>query len=513
MTCDVMTHALMTPDQMGKADALTIARGTPGTVLMERAGQAVENAAMAMVPPKAKILLLCGPGNNGGDGYVAARLLSEGDYSVTVIALGDTNSLSGDAAWAFQKWKGPMHQDADFETYDLIIDALFGAGLTRALDGKASALVERANEAPCPILSVDLPSGVDGRTGHAYGPTMRAARTITFHRLKPGHALYPGRGLCGAIEVADIGLDAAAAHEAGYVAQLTGRYLADRREPISGNTHKFAKGHALVVGGPPEKAGAGFLAASAALRAGAGLTTLAAPKAVVEGSMGLHPSLMRAQCESATDLARLLTNPKLSACVLGPGLPPNEATRQMVYAALTSQAALVLDAGALSAFAGMGEVLFQQISVRAAPTVLTPHEGEFARLFGMLGASLSKIEKAQAAAAKSGAVLVLKGADSVIAHPGGAADCMFINGNAPPWLATAGSGDVLAGLVAGLMATPDRSGDPQRLSETVALGVWLHGQAGQVAGPALVASDLEPALRDVLARIDRTAFAPLHVGD
>lgn len=516
-----MTHELMTPDQMGKADALTIARGTPGTVLMERAGQAVANAAMAMVQPKAKILLLCGPGNNGGDGYVAARLLDDTSYGVTVIALGDADSLSGDAAWAFEKWAlqkrtDPTHQDTDFEAHDLIIDALFGAGLTRALDGKAAALVERANKAPCPILSVDLPSGVDGRTGHTRGPTVQAARTITFHHMKPGHALYPGRGLCGTVEVADIGLDPAAAHEAGYIAQLTGRYLAHRREPICGNTHKFAKGHALVVGGPPEKAGAGFLAASAALRAGAGLTTLAAPKAVVEGSIGLHPSLMRAQCESATDLARLLTNPKLSSCVLGPGLPPNENTRQMVYAALASQVAVVLDAGALTAFTGMGEVLFQQIDARAAPTVLTPHEGEFARLFAKSDASRSKVEKAQAAAAKSGAVLVLKGADSVIAHPNARPDCTFVNGNAPPWLATAGSGDVLAGLVAGLLAgllaMPENSGDPQSLTEMVALGIWLHGQAGQVAGPALVASDLEPALRDVLASIDRTVFAPLSVG-
>lgn len=511
-----MTHEILTPAQMGTADALTIARGTPGKVLMERAGQAVATRAMAMVQPGAKTLLLCGPGNNGGDGYVAARLLADESYDVTVLALGDPSRLSGDAAWAFSTWQGPTHREAEFEKLDLIIDALFGAGLARAPDGKAAEFIDRANSATCPILAVDLPSGVDGRDGHAHACAIDADQCVTFHRLKPGHALYPGRGLCGHVTVDDIGIDPAASDETGYVARLTGRYLSAMLGRVSASAHKFDKGHALVVCGPPDKAGAGFLAAGAALRAGAGLTTLAAPKTVMDGSIGQHLSLMRSRCDEATDLAQLLTNSKLSSCVLGPGLPPNEATRQMVYAALDSSVALVLDAGALSAFTGMSEVIFERISARAAPTLLTPHDGEFSRLFGRMDPKFSKIEKAQAAAARCGAVLVLKGADSVIAHPNGQADCTYINGNAPPWLATAGSGDVLAGILAGLLArlasSPEPTNDPGDLTRTVALGVWLHGRAGQVAGAGLVASDLEPALRTVLANLNRAPFSILNVG-
>lgn len=507
-----MTYELLTPEQMGKADALTIARGTPGTVLMERAGQAVATRAMAMVQPGARILVLCGPGNNGGDGYVAARLLAEADYPVTVLALGDPSQLTGDAAWAFKTWQGPTGEDGDFSNPTLIIDALFGAGLARPLDGEAANLVERANNAACPILAVDLPSGVDGRTGHAHGYAIKAKQCVTFHRLKLGHALHPGRDFCGQIEVIDIGIDPTATLETGSVGQITGGYLTTALGMHPPGAHKFAKGHALIVGGPPEKAGAGFLAANAALRAGAGLVTLAAPQAVLEGSVGLHLALMRECCDGAADLARLLTNPKLSSCILGPGLPANEATRQMVYAALASPLALVLDAGALSTFAGMGDLLFDRIRGRTAPTVLTPHEGEFTRLFGPQNPALSKLERAQKAARQSDAVLVLKGADSVIAHPNGAPDCTYINGNAPPWLATAGSGDVLAGILTGLLAQPLPSADAQGLTKTVALGVWLHGRAGQVAGPGLIASDLEQALRGVLGNLNRTSFSILTVG-
>lgn len=512
-----MTYELLAPEQMGQADALTIARGTPGTVLMERAGQGVADRAMTMAHhPGANILVLCGPGNNGGDGYVAARLLAQADYNVTVVALGDTSRLTGDAASAFHAWQGPTHLDADFRNQVLIIDALFGAGLARPLEGRAAELVDRANKAACPILAVDLPSGVDGRTGDALGSAIEAKHSITFHRLKPGHALYPGRSLCGQVEVVDIGIDPTATVETGYVARITGGYLTTALGMHPPGAHKFAKGHVLVVGGPPEKAGAGFLAANAALRAGAGLTTLAAPQAVLDGSIGLHLSLMRERCDEAADLARLLCNTKLSSCVIGPGLAPDEATRQMVYAALASPVALVLDAGALSAFAGMTDQLFEQIRTRTAPTVLTPHEGEFSRLFGPMDRVLSKLEKAQSAATRSGAVLVLKGADSVIAHPNGEPSCTYINGNAPPWLATAGSGDVLAGIIAGLLAglqaNPENTLDAERLTKTVALGVWLHGRAGQVAGAGLIASDLESGLRGVLGNLNRTPFHLLSVG-
>jgi hydroxyethylthiazole kinase-like uncharacterized protein yjeF len=512
----MMMRELLTPVQMGACDAFTIAGGTPGIDLMERAGQAVADAAHAMMPKNGKVLVLAGPGNNGGDGYVAARLLSALGHEVRVTALGDTARLQGDAKWAFDGWLGdvspakPLDTSA-LQTQDLIIDALFGAGLTRGLDGAAAVLVEAVNQAGRPVLAVDLPSGLDGRTGRSLGPVIKAACTITFHRLKPGHVLYPGRGLCGDIRVAEIGISEDAITEAGFTAQLTGPYLAEHLPGLSGEVHKYARGHALVVGGPPEKAGAGFLAASAALRAGAGLVTLAAPPMTMAGSVGHHPALMRAPCANASDLARLLRDDRLTACALGPGLNPNEATRQMVYAALDSGASVVLDAGAITAFAGMAETLFERMAARSSATVLTPHSGEFKRLFGLGVPALSKIELAQQAARRSGAIVVLKGADTVIAHPNGTPDCTYLNGNAPPWLATAGSGDVLTGVIAGLLAqTGNAHGEAKSLAGAVALAVWLHGDAGLEAGPALVAGDLETALRTALQRLLPSKFSELQ---
>jgi hydroxyethylthiazole kinase-like uncharacterized protein yjeF len=506
---------LLSPGQMGACDAFTIAHGTPGIDLMERAGAAVAAQAKAMTPAGGSVLVLAGPGNNGGDGYVAARLLKDQGFAITVAALVEPQLLKGDARWAFEGWTGEVHSadhvDGDLLIgHDLVVDALFGAGLTRGLDGEAARLVNTVNESGRPVLAVDLPSGLDGTNGQALGSVGRANATVTFHRMKPGHVLYPGRDLCGAVTLADIGIHRDAIAEAGFTAQLTGPYLAAHLSKLSADAHKYARGHALMVGGPPDKAGAGFLAASSALRVGAGLVTLAAADATMSGSVGLYPALMRASYNDARDLARLLRDDRLTACALGPGLPPNEETRQLVYAALASKSALVLDAGALTAFAGMREPLFERIKARDAPTVLTPHAGEASRLFGTLSEP-SKIEYAKDIAVRSGATLVLKGADTVIAHPSGRADCTYVNGNAPPWLATAGSGDVLTGILAGLLAqsvTAHKS--PKETAATIALSVWLHGAAGQHAGPHLVASDLEPALGAVLRDLATAEFAPLE---
>ena len=507
---------ILTPKQMGACDAYTIAQGTPGAVLMEKAGDAVAQAAMAMARPDDGVLVLAGPGNNGGDGYVAARLLRDAGYDVQVAALGEPAKLSSDARWAYEGWGGEVLSadrvdDALLGAQGLVIDGLFGAGLTRALEGTAAALVERINAAGRPVLAIDLPSGLDGATGKPAGPVIRAGSTVTFHRFKPAHVLYAGRGLCGTLSVADIGLHADAITQSGFIARLTGPYLWDGMQSLGGDDHKYARGHALVVGGPPDKAGAGFLAASAALRAGAGLVTLAAPHETLGGSIGQFPALMRARCSGAQDLAGLLSDARLSICALGPGLPANEATWAMVYAALDSAAALVLDAGALSAFAGMAPQLFERISARDAPVVLTPHAGEFKRLFGE-GSGSSKIEIAQNAAQESGAVVVLKGADSVIAHPCAQAACTYVNANAPACLATAGSGDVLTGIIAGLLAqAPGQHEDnAEQVTARIAAAVWLHGQAGREAGPALIASDLEPALRTVLRGMTAEAFTPLQ---
>lgn len=504
---------LLTPTQMGACDTFTIAHGMPGIDLMERAGQAVADAAQAIMAENGKVLVLAGPGNNGGDGYVAARLLDALGHEVRVAALGDTAKLQGDAKWAFDGWPGDVSSAtaldaAAMQAQDLIIDALFGAGLTRTLDGAAATLVDAVNQAGRPVLAVDLPSGLDGRTGLSLGPVIEATSTITFHRLKPGHVLHPGHALCGTISVADIGIHHGAISESGFTAQLTGAYLTEHLPNLSADAHKYVRGHALVAGGPPEKAGAGFFTANAALRVGAGLVTLAAPPETMAGSVGQYPALMRAPCANALDLARLLGDDRLTTCALGPGLAPDEATRQMVYAALDSAAYLVLDAGAITAFAGMADPLFERIVARSAPTILTPHSGEFQRLFGQGDAGLPKVEIAQQAAGRSGAVVVLKGADTVIAHPNGGADCTYVNANAPPWLATAGSGDVLTGIIAGLLAqSATAQGNAERLTATVAMGVWLHGEAGQEVGPALVASDLEAALQTVLQRALPSKFS------
>lgn len=254
---------LLSPDQMGACDAFTIAQGTPGIDLMERAGTAVADQAAAMTPAGGSILVLAGPGNNGGDGYVAARLLAYQGYAVTVASLGDPEALNGDAHWAYQGWKGPVLRseqvDADhLAGQDLLIDALFGAGLTRGLDGEAARLVSVLNDSGRSVLAVDLPSGLDGANGKALGAVVRASATVTFHRMKPGHVLFPGRELCGAISVADIGIHEHAIGEAGYTAQLTGSYLAARLSKHSADAHKYARGHALLVGGPPKKPVLGF---------------------------------------------------------------------------------------------------------------------------------------------------------------------------------------------------------------------------------------------------------------
>ncbi|MEM6712179.1 MAG: NAD(P)H-hydrate dehydratase [Pseudomonadota bacterium] len=508
-----MKRELLSPTQMASCDAYTIEAGTPGPVLMERAGEAIADVAKDMLPAAAAVIVLTGPGNNGGDGYVVARLLREYGANVAVFAL-DIAATSGDAVWALERWGGKveaaevlLEKGEPNETH-LVIDALFGAGLKRALSGAADDLASLVNTAKIPVLAVDLPSGLDGRTGRPLGRVIQADRTVTFHRLKPGHVLYPGHDLCGEVTLADIGLDERAISASGYTASLTGPYLAKGRSELSPSGHKYTRGHALVVGGLPDKAGAGFLAATAALRAGAGLVTFAARTSTVAESVGLYPSLMRATCDNQKDLSALLANPKVSACVLGPGLPPDETTRQLVYAALDASVSLLLDAGALTAFAGLSSGLFARIKERDHPVVVTPHEGEFTRLLGH-SEGTSKIERCEWAARQSGATVVLKGPDTVIAHPSGATGTSFINANAPPWLATAGSGDVLAGIIVGLLAGLQRQGG-RNVAEAAALGAWLHGDAARRAGPGMIASDLEMALRGTMAALSSTDFTPLE---
>ena len=489
---------LLTVAAMGQVDRAAIAGGTAGLTLMQAAGAAVAERAREMLPTGGRALVLCGPGNNGGDGLVAARLLAEAGYGITSILLGERAALKGDAALAAEAWEGPLIQGAPggLPACDLVIDALFGAGLSRDLDGAARALVEAVNASGRPVLAVDVPSGLDGDTGAVRGAAVRADETVTFVALKPGHLLQPGRSLCGRLHLADIGAGEAAL-DAGLAAcgpplYRNGPELWGGGFPLlTDRSHKYTRGHALVLSGPATRTGAARLAARAALRVGAGLVTLGSPHSALAENAAQLTAIMLRPCETPDDLDDMLTDERLNVVLAGPGLGTGEATRERVAVAAVAGRGLVLDADALTSFSGQAPNLASHIADGGADAVLTPHAGEFARLFaGTAAASGGKLARARAAAALTGAVVVLKGADTVVASPDGRA---AINDHATPHLGTAGSGDVLGGLIAGLMA----QGMPA--FEAAAAGVWLHGDAGLRHGPGLIAEDI-PELMPIVLR-------------
>jgi hydroxyethylthiazole kinase-like uncharacterized protein yjeF len=483
-------HALLTPRQMGEADRLTIAGGIPGTVLMENAGRAVADA-VARRWPRQTLLVLCGPGNNGGDGFVAARLLADRGWPVRLALLGASEALKGDAAAAAARWTGPVEAlPVAIEGAGLAIDALFGAGLARPIEGVARELIARLDAARLPVVAVDVPSGVDGASGEVRGIAPKAVLTVTFFRRKPGHLLLPGRGLCGETLVAPIGIPDAVLDEIGpTVAANHPDWWHDAFPWPAPESHKYTRGHALVAGGAV-MTGAARLAARAAARLGAGLVTVAAPEPAFPIYAAALTGIIVQPAGGLDAFRGLLADPRRNAALIGPGAGVGDETRDKVLAILAAMKRTVLDADALTSFANNAEVLFGAIR---SPCVLTPHEGEFARLFAkLLGGSGSKLERACRAAKASGAVMLLKGNDTVIAAPDGRA---AINPGAPPELATAGSGDVLAGIVLGLLA----QGMPA--FEAAAAAVWLHAEAARRFGPGLIAEDLVEALPAALAAL------------
>jgi NAD(P)H-hydrate epimerase len=494
-----MSMRVLTVAAMRRVDAAAIDGGIPGIRLMEAAGAAVAERAAARLPEGGRVVVLCGPGNNGGDGFVAARLLQERGYATDLFLLGERAALTGDAALAAEAWTGPVAPaiaDA-LPPCDLVIDALFGAGLSRDLDGAARVLVEAVNAGGRPVLAVDVPSGVDGDTGAVRGVAIQATETVTFVAFKPGHLLQPGRGLCGDRHLADIGTGAAAL-EVGLGAATPPLYrngpdLWARAFPqLTEASHKYTRGHALVLSGPATKTGAARLAARGALRVGAGLVTLASPHAALAENAAQLTAIMQRACETADDLDDLLTDERLNVVLAGPGLGTGEPTRERVAVAAAAGRSLVLDADALTSFSGQAPLLAAHLAEGDAQAVLTPHEGEFARLYGGTEAAVEggdKVTRTRAAAALSGAVVVLKGSDTVIASPDGRA---AINDHGSPYLGTAGSGDVLGGLIAGLLA----QGMPP--FEAAAAGVWLHGDAGLRHGPGLIAEDIPELMPAVL---------------
>jgi len=478
-----MTHELLTNAEMSRADAFAVAHGVPSLTLMENAGRAAADAIAVRFKPCA-VTVLCGPGNNGGDGFVVARLLDEFGF---IVRVAHDAEPKGDAAAMSDQWKGTrvaLEPEA-LDGAKLVVDGLFGAGLSRPLEGAAAQVVEALNDLP--VVAIDIPSGISGDTGQPLGGVyVKAALTVTFFRKKPGHLLLPGRALCGETVVADIGIPAEAANT-----QLRENAPALWNFPwpqLEG--HKYSRGHCVVVSGPAHATGAARLAARAALRVGAGLVSVASPPDAVAVNAANLTAIMIKVFDGAARLGALLSDKRLNAVALGPGLGVGKDTRELVTTVLKSGAGVVLDADAITSFQDEPQTLFSLLDDRC---VLTPHEGEFERLFpGLLDRSASKLEAARAAAAQALAVVVLKGADTVIAAPSGKA---VINANAPPFLATAGAGDVLAGLIAGLLA----QGMPA--FDAACAGTWLHGEAARLFGPGLIAEDLPEMLPKVLGQL------------
>jgi ADP-dependent NAD(P)H-hydrate dehydratase / NAD(P)H-hydrate epimerase len=509
-------HELLTRDEMARADRLAVEHGVASLTLMENAGRAVAQAAADRVRVGETILVVCGPGNNGGDGFVAARVLRQRGFQVRLALLGQRDRLKGDAAEMAARWGDAIEPltPATVEGADAIIDALFGAGLSRPLEGMAGDVVAAINATRRPVVAVDVPSGLDGDTGSSDGPVVEAQVTVTFMRLKPGHLLLPGRRLCGEVRLADIGIpeDVLDSIKPRTFANRPSLWLADFPRPRA-DGHKYDRGHAVVVSGPADSTGAARLGARGALRAGAGLVTLVGSAAATAVNATHLTAVMLRALGDDSALADFLADRRRNAALLGPGAGVGAATAASALTLLAGPAAVVLDADALTSFAadagetvraaGLGFVLrgsevrptadrlFSAIKARAAPVVLTPHEGEFKRLFGDAGGG-GKLDRARAAAQVSGAVVVLKGADTVIAAPDGRA---AINDNAPPWLATAGAGDVLAGIVLGLLA------QHMPALPAACAAVWLHGECAEQFGPGLIAEDLPETLPRVLRQL------------
>jgi hydroxyethylthiazole kinase-like uncharacterized protein yjeF len=489
---------LLTNVQMAQADRLAIAGGVAGMTLMENAGRAVADAVAARLPPGGLVAIVAGPGNNGGDGFVAGRLLAARGCSVRLALVGDAAKLKGDAAEAARRFGGAI-APASPQILDgaaVVVDALFGAGLDRPVAGPARAMIAAMNACGAAVVAVDLPSGINGSTGAVMGLAVEAAETVTFFRRKPGHVLLPGRLHCGRIQVADIGIPAQMLDQVRPRIFLNRPALWRACFPIPQiDGHKYARGHAVVVSGGAARTGAARLAARAALRAGAGLVTIASPREALAVNAAANLAVMVRPVDGAAELADYLSDQRLNALVLGPGGGVGPAMRELVAAGLAGPRAVVLDADALTSFEGEAPALYAALAHRERPAVLTPHAGEFARLFKNdkeVAERTSKLDQALAAAAGSGAIVLFKGPDTVVAAPDGRA---AIADNAPPWLATAGAGDVLAGFIAGLLA----QGMPG--FEAAAAAVWVHGEAAAQVGLGLIAEDLSEALPRVYRRL------------
>jgi hydroxyethylthiazole kinase-like uncharacterized protein yjeF len=484
--------ALLDIRQMGHADRLSVDAGVSAFDLMAHAGAAVAKEILARWTSR-PVLVLCGPGNNGGDGFVTARQLAEAGWPVRVAMLGERDALQGEAYRHAERWQGHVEAlaPAALEGAELIVDALFGAGLSRAVTGAAMDTLTAADAGRVPMVAIDVPSGVMGDTGVVLGAA-RAAMTVTFFRKKPGHLLLPARDLCGELVVADIGTPASVFDDLTPESFENDPCLWREFLPhVNNAADKHARGHALIYGGYP-MTGAARMAARAAARAGAGLTTIAVPEIALSIYAAALTSIMVRPIVTPADFSHLLSGSRYSAWLIGPGAGADTQTLGRTLGMLATKRPTVIDADAITVFQDDPAALDRAI---IGPCVLTPHEGEFRRVFDDAG---DKLTRARRAARRCGAVIVLKGSDTVIAAPDGRA---IINSNAPPTLATAGSGDVLGGIILGLLA--------QGLEPfpAAAAGVWLHGAAASSFGPGLLAEDLPDLLPGVFQRLADEASA------
>jgi len=530
---------LLTAGEMRALEQAAIGSGIiTGREMMERAGYGVVEAVLAEWPDLAaaphRALVLCGPGNNGGDGFVVARLLREWGWAVDLRLYGDPDRLPADAKANHDRWCG-MGEVGRLAAEslgapdlaggcDLIVDAVFGTGLTRPVALPLASLAPAPGTGGRPrCVAIDLPTGICSDSGRRLGPEaglFPADLTVTFHRMKLGHVLAEGPAACGRTRIVGIGLDRRArrtSDRAGGEGSSSPGGAGPDKPPTArlveapdaallhkGGTavagHKFTHGHALVLAGGFGRTGAARLAARAALRIGAGLVTLGAPGAAQMEVAGQITALMLRRVEDGAALTALLGDRRLNALCLGPGMGIDRAATLLPAALQAAQVpATVLDADALTALASEPG-LFAMLHPRC---VLTPHGGEFARLFPDLadrlsgtparGPAFSKLDATRAAAARAGCTILLKGADTVIAAPDGrAAVHAAIHDRAAPWLATAGAGDVLAGIITGLLA---RGFAPM---DAACLAAWLHVEAARAFGPGLIAEDLPDALPAVL---------------
>ncbi len=474
---------LLTPAEMGQADAAAPGLGVPGPTLMENAGRAVARAIAARMRPR-RTLVLAGPGNNGGDGYVAARLLANQGWPVCVAALAEPRAGS-DAAGAARRWSGPMCRFSPEEAAraDLVVDAVFGAGLSRDVGGIVAETLAAARQ----IVAIDVPSGLDGETGAMRGACVPAWLTVTFFRLKPGHLLLPGRDLCGETVLADIGMPRGAMGPVSTFANTPDLWTLPG---LAADSHKYSRGHVTVIGGDA-MTGAARLAADAARHAGAGLVTIAAL-----GRADVYRTASPGTIVSEDGVPALLGDARRLVWVCGPGLGA-DSVRATWPLLMTAGRVVVGDADVFSAYAG------DPAALRGA-AVLTPHAGEFARAFGPPG--VDRVGAVRAAARLTGAVVLLKGADTIIAAPDGR---VAINASAPPWLATAGAGDVLAGVIGGLLT------QGMAAWEATCAAAYMHGRAAFLAGPGMVVEDLLPALKLALGEseiVGHLGLGPLNDG-